>query len=36
MQIWRVALKHILVVDSARTKTSRIPKGQYVLNKDYQ
>ena len=32
----RVALKHILMVDSARTKTSSIPKGQFVRNKDYQ
>ena len=32
----RVALKHILMVDSVRTKISRIPKGQFVRNKDYQ
>ena len=32
----RVALKDILMVDSARTKTSRIQKGQFVRNKDYQ
>ena len=32
----RLALKHILMVDSAGTKTSRIPKGQIVRNKDYQ
>ena len=33
---WRVALKHILMVDLVGTKTSRIPKGQFVQNKDYQ
>ena len=32
----RVALKHILMVDSAGTKTWGIPKGQFVRNKDYQ
>ena len=33
---WRVALKHILMVDTVGTKTSQIPKGQFVRNKDYQ
>ena len=31
----RVALKHILMVDTAGTKTSPIPKGQFVRNKEF-